>query len=685
MILEVGDFIDRLPSSLLQAGTLDRQRKVEFQSSELYSDLTRGRASVPASTIYQKCADIFSRPISATEDIEVVLPLQKLVEQMSGALQTRRDQVAVENVGEIETPFLQVAQEDNARLPKAAGTSAGPIAPPPGLAASPESAEAIFREHHPTGPISTITPPKGTSDAAAATAGPSAGAPPNLKRPPSTVRASVAGAKIRISGPATPTRMKPAGSAAPGGADTADSPAIPAPSPTSPSHQVTKKTARIQIPPISLRAAGAPLKAGAVAPPAIPVQQPGTATLRPAPAPAAEAGPTFRSTPGSGSSGAAHVPVHAAASHQGRRHLPSRRGVPIGFRPPPRPLCRHFRSRAVPQPPIRPRLRPRRWLLRRQFLPDDRQIVLKLGAVLRGLPTEVLTGDPAGVPDDASIKLPFRLIAPQLASGRVAITFAAFLEAMPAEQRGWLASDADLPEVPLPLPEIFQNLPASALSIRADQVVEDTGAAYLTPFSQKAEEDAKRFGGDEAVAAVPVTEAPVEDMAPLVAAPEVAPALKPAALPGPVLEPAESLEPVEEPVLADIFAEEISFLPLPEEACAAVVVSEEQSPATTSAELPAATPVRDEPQPAAAPVLDTPKRVPAGSDWIDRGDRAAKALYDGRRTRRKNSGETGQPVARNQWLHGDVWRRLAPGRQTSQRTGMQKASAPCRRPFTSGR
>ncbi len=58
------------------------------------------------------------------------LPLRKLVEQMGTALSTRHDQVEEENVGEIETPFLQVAMEDNARLPTAAGSAVGAVRPP---------------------------------------------------------------------------------------------------------------------------------------------------------------------------------------------------------------------------------------------------------------------------------------------------------------------------------------------------------------------------------------------------------------------------------------------------------------------------------------------------------------------------------------------------------------------------
>ena len=167
--LEIGDFLDRLPATLVQTGSFDRSKKVEFQASELYSDLSKGRASVPASVIYQRCPELFSRPVTETEDVEVPLPLRKLVEQMGTAISTRHDQVQEENVGEIETPFLQVAMEDNARLPSVAGSTVGAVRPitslkpsaQPATEEAAEPAEGVTASRPPrTGQISTISPVK---------------------------------------------------------------------------------------------------------------------------------------------------------------------------------------------------------------------------------------------------------------------------------------------------------------------------------------------------------------------------------------------------------------------------------------------------------------------------------------------------------------------------------------------
>ena len=147
--LEIGDFLDRLPPSFLKEGSFDRHQKVAFEASELYSDLAKGRASVPASVIYRRCPEVFSRPVSDTEDVEVPLPLQKLSSRWVMALSTRTDQVEEENVGEIETPFLQVAMEDNARVPTAAGSTSGAFRPLAGV-----SANGAFRSDH-TSPAET--------------------------------------------------------------------------------------------------------------------------------------------------------------------------------------------------------------------------------------------------------------------------------------------------------------------------------------------------------------------------------------------------------------------------------------------------------------------------------------------------------------------------------------------------
>ena len=504
--LEIGDFLDRLPTNFLKGDPVDRQQKVAFEASELYSDLSKGRASVPASVIYRRCPEIFSRPVSDTEDVEVALPLQKLVEQMGMALSTRTDQVEEENVGEIETPFLKVAMEDNAQLPTAAGTTAGAIRPPapaafrPGQqapAAETDEEEPPVRPHRP-GQISTISPVKAPADLPPVPVAPptaaSTGPIMNGKRPPSTVRASVAGGKIRLSGPAVINRVtavpnKNAKTPSPGDdLGTHSQPiSLPGQAP-SPSHQVSKKTQRIQIPPISLKAGPtASPRPGAVTPPSAPGTPPaghGTeavAGLRTGNTAEAPAPVTFRTSPPP----APARPVPSTFS-------PSRTPA---FPPPSFPAAPP--AAAVPAAPVPAQA-------------DHRKIELGLAAVLRGVPAAMLAVEPSSVPDDVRVSLPFGLIEPQLSLGRVTVGRDIFVAALPESHRGVFAGDDATSEIPIPLQEVFQNLPSNALTRREDQITEELGNLYPTPFSQKAEEDAQRFA--TSAAAPGVAPAPEPEM-----------------------------------------------------------------------------------------------------------------------------------------------------------------------------
>ena len=539
--LEIGDFLDRLPPGFLSPAPVDRHHKIEFRASEVYSDLTKGRASVPASTIYEKYPALFVRPVTDTEDVEIALPLQKLVEQLSAAFQMRADQVAEENVGEIETPFLQVAKEDGERLPTATGTVAGairPAIPPPVI--TPSLGESVpgfpVRPAHRTGQISTISAPKVPLDAPAPPQAPAVGTPATGpinpgKRPPSTVRASVAGGKIRLSGPSAVTRMSatPVQPGAPGAAlpPLPNAPAGPStasqriqlpsqsPSPAAnPSLAVSKKTARIQIPPISLRAGGpSAARPGQVPPPAaaVPVQ-PSPVSIRPHSG--TDNPVTFRSSP----------------------PPPTAKQPPPSFAPAPRP---NFPPPAFPAIPLAPA--PAAPAPAATTTPDDdRKIELGLAAVLRGIPSEALSVEPWTIADDVRFSLPFAPIEKQLSLGKVTVGVDAFLRALPEAHRHVLASESGLTEIQLPLPEIFQNLPSTALAIRADQVVEETGSYYPTPFSQKADEDAQRFGSPAAEPTATIAPEPVTDF---VTPPEPAagePTPEPSAAPSSVEAPTPS-------------------------------------------------------------------------------------------------------------------------------------------------
>lgn len=120
------------------------------------------------------------------------------------------------------------------------------------------------------------------------------------------------------------------------------------------------------------------------------------------------------------------------------------------------------------------------------------KIALALKPILHGLPPSQFSGDANSIPAEAQIELPFSLIEPQLAAGRITVTSVVLEAGLPAEYRS-LFKAGETAEIILPLQEVLKNLPAASLRMRADQEEQEAGINIATPFSAKAAEDAKRF------------------------------------------------------------------------------------------------------------------------------------------------------------------------------------------------
>jgi predicted regulator of Ras-like GTPase activity (Roadblock/LC7/MglB family) len=142
--------------------------------------------------------------------------------------------------------------------------------------------------------------------------------------------------------------------------------------------------------------------------------------------------------------------------------------------------------------------------------PAELKIALPLLPILRSLPPMQLTGDPGSVPAEARLELPFSLIEPQLAAGRISVTAKVFEVSLPAEYRSLFQAGAGAMDVSLPLQEVLKNLPAASLRMRDDQVEQEAGQNFATPFSAKAEEDAKLLNVPLTPIAKPVVAAVTE-------------------------------------------------------------------------------------------------------------------------------------------------------------------------------
>jgi predicted regulator of Ras-like GTPase activity (Roadblock/LC7/MglB family) len=137
----------------------------------------------------------------------------------------------------------------------------------------------------------------------------------------------------------------------------------------------------------------------------------------------------------------------------------------------------------------------------------EMKIALPLQPILRSLPPFQLTGDASSVPADVRLELPFALIEPQLVAGRISVTAKVFEASLPAAYRGLFEAGPGGLDVSLPLPEVLKNLPAASLRMRDDQEEQDAGQNFTTPFSAKAEEDAKRFNVPATPVAKPIASA----------------------------------------------------------------------------------------------------------------------------------------------------------------------------------
>lgn len=143
------------------------------------------------------------------------------------------------------------------------------------------------------------------------------------------------------------------------------------------------------------------------------------------------------------------------------------------------------------------------------------KISLALRPIFENLPPFQVVGDPTDVPSDARVEFPFALVESQLASGRVTLTPEQFAAALPEAYRQLFNPGDSAATVSLPLQEVLKNLPSASLRMRDDQEEQEQGSGFATPFSAKAEEDAKRLK----VAATPVAKPVAQPVAPAPVAP----------------------------------------------------------------------------------------------------------------------------------------------------------------------
>jgi hypothetical protein len=139
----------------------------------------------------------------------------------------------------------------------------------------------------------------------------------------------------------------------------------------------------------------------------------------------------------------------------------------------------------------------------------EEEIKLRLQAILADFPPQL---EPAAIGSlldtQAEIALPLGLIQSQLPHGRVVIPAEIFCKALPSDLRPYFESIDPAAEIPIPLQEIFSQIPLSAIKVREDQEEDQPDAPIHTPFTEHADEDAKRLAQIPVEATVAADETP---------------------------------------------------------------------------------------------------------------------------------------------------------------------------------
>ena len=82
IVLTLGDVFSRIPTHFLRQGVPDLRRELKFPAEGLAADIARGRAAVFLADIIAQCPDVFLPEAEGFDDVQIRLPLQKLVEQI---------------------------------------------------------------------------------------------------------------------------------------------------------------------------------------------------------------------------------------------------------------------------------------------------------------------------------------------------------------------------------------------------------------------------------------------------------------------------------------------------------------------------------------------------------------------------------------------------------------------------
>ncbi len=473
-------------------------------SSDIAPELSQGRASIPVETLEAACPGIFEGTERGNLPERINLPLSKVVSQM-GEFLTRSDQLEAEQPEKtFNTPFLQGALEDSQQSNHKSAKPQPAPGIPPALPIQGTTTKNVNALPTAAAGSSGSVDKKGKNKRYITSLMPDSR---SKRRPPATVRASVAGGKIKVGGYTTSLiklpadaseHVRPDKSAKPAEQpkDPAAQPAAaaqpepaqqPPPLPAAPKSSDRPKSVQMPDSPFKM---ASPKPLAAAEPPADTTES----TPPEQQAPATSAGPPKPSTK------AIPFPSPFAKAQETNKAptRPTSPAQPADKQPPVVPPAAKPPVSATDDKPAQaPRLKPAQLTVPAtqtvQEPSSEDILLLPLSALIRSLPVDQIQGDPESISSDIAIKLPMQRVVDQLRSGKVTAKVGEIRSSLPPRYAKIFGDADESYELNLPLKDIINAIPPDYLRKRDDQIEETPDETYETPFSQKAQEDATRL------------------------------------------------------------------------------------------------------------------------------------------------------------------------------------------------
>ncbi len=126
VVLELGDFLHRIPAQLLLAGPHDLKMEIRFNPQYLSERIANGETTIPLAEIYNRVPTIFRGQIRDTDQVEIRFPWQKI------ARLVRSTQTGSETPPDLNSANLAAklrAKMPSKKNPATSSGTAGPILP----------------------------------------------------------------------------------------------------------------------------------------------------------------------------------------------------------------------------------------------------------------------------------------------------------------------------------------------------------------------------------------------------------------------------------------------------------------------------------------------------------------------------------------------------------------------------